>query len=169
MTSKNAQTTCILVETLQCVGHLVEWNYYMKYTSLKLWLKNKTKQKNVSPSRLQSSQDLYGCFKVGKFSCTLQDLLLKTNCQTRHNGFRLRLGLPSSLFPLGLPHKNPTSTGMVEQDRIDPAQDRDVCRSVISYNAFGSIKCEEFLETCQLLRKDSVPCSKLFSFGWLGS
>jgi hypothetical protein len=33
---------------------------------------------------------------------TLQDLLLKTNCKTRHKGSHLPLGLPRSLFPSGL-------------------------------------------------------------------
>ena len=36
---------------------------------------------------------------------TLQDLLLKTNCKTRYKGSHLRLGLPRSLFPSGLPTK----------------------------------------------------------------
>jgi hypothetical protein len=35
----------------------------------------------------------------------LKDLLLKTNCKTRHKGSHLRLGTPSGLFPSGLPTK----------------------------------------------------------------
>jgi len=42
---------------------------------------------------------------LGNLPGTSQDFLLKTNCKTRHTGSHLRLGLPHSLFPLGLPKK----------------------------------------------------------------